>query len=150
MLTSRAWTCWGDKKGKFRAKRVQGGTSGIKTINILKIIRDASSIQIQDPLYTILSVLALTIRLIFSLCRPSFLKVALIRHLYSPLPPASDPVDSSRAFAPSAAAAFAAAAAVGLPLAPFAAAAFPFAGGELALGRGVGAVLPSSERGPAE
>ena len=76
------------------------------------------------------------------------MKVALIRHLYSP-PPASDPVDSSRAFAPSAAAAFAAAAAVGLPLAPFAAA-FPFAGGELALGRGVGAVLPSSERGPAE
>ena len=91
--------------------------------------------------------LALTIRLIFSLWRPSFLKVALIRHLYS-TEPASDPVDSSRAFAPAADAAAAddaPAAVVGFPLAPLAPA-FPFAGGEFALGFGVGAVLPSSER----
>ena len=78
--------------------------------------------------------------------------MALIRHLYS-TEPASDPVDSSRDFAPAepdaAAADDAPAAVVGFPLAPFAPA-FPFAGGEFALGLGVGAVLPSSERSRCE
>lgn len=90
-------------------------------------------------------------RLIFSFCcLPSRLRVALIRHLYS-IDPASDPVDSSRAFAPppepDAAADDAPAAVVGFPpLPPFAPPAFPFAGGDFALGLGVGAVLPSSEK----
>ena len=86
-------------------------------------------------------------RLIFSFCcLPSRLSVALIRHLYS-IDPASDPVDSSRAFAPEpdADADDAPAAVVGFPpLPPFAP--FPFAGGDFALGLGVGAVLPSSEK----
>ena len=90
-------------------------------------------------------------RLIFSFCcLPSRLRVALIRHLYS-IDPASDPVDSSRAFAPppelDAAADDAPAAVVGFPpLPPFAPPAFPFVSGNFALGLGVGAVLPSSEK----